>query len=145
MAAAVRRRAADFERAHGLPVRLRLRLPVRPPRELETLAYRWVQEGLTNIARHAHAHHIELAITAAAGRLQLHLADDGRGIDGTPEETGGFGLEAMRERVELAGGEFHLGATAGGGLTLEATIPWPESVVAGPPDPPAGMAMAAHA
>ncbi len=145
LAAAVRRQAADFERAHGLPMRLRLRLPVRPPRELETLAFRWVQEGLTNIARHAHAHHVELAITAAAGQLQLHLADDGRGL-GASSETAGFGLEAMRERVELAGGEFHLAATPGGGLTLEATIPWPESAaLTEPPDPPAGMAMAAHA
>ncbi|MGH9526028.1 MAG: sensor histidine kinase, partial [Terriglobales bacterium] len=150
LAAAVRRQAAEFERVQCIPVQLRLRLPHRAPRELETLAYRWVQEGLTNVARHAHARHVQLTVTATDGQLHLCIADDGRGLDarrvaGVPGD--GFGLAAMRERVELAGGDLRVLTTPGGGLTLEASIPWPATDAPEPLTEPAATALtiAAHA
>lgn len=129
LAPAVRRQAAAFERTQNIAVQLLVRLPQRPPRELETLAYRWVQEALTNVARHAQARHVHLAITADAAALHLRISDDGRGLAAGAGcgGGGGFGLTAMRERVELAGGTFQIVPTPGGGVTLAADIPWPSA------------------
>jgi len=71
--------------------------------ELETAVYRLVQEALTNVAKHAGAKHVRVAIGQADGKLLIEVQDDGAGFD--PElASEGFGLAGMRERVSLAGG-----------------------------------------
>jgi signal transduction histidine kinase len=71
--------------------------------DLETTVYRLVQEALTNVAKHARADRVRVAITEADGELSIEVCDDGAGFD--PKTTGhGFGLAGMQERVTLAGG-----------------------------------------
>jgi signal transduction histidine kinase len=75
--------------------------------ELETTAYRLVQESLTNVVKHANATSVHVRVAAEEGRLVVEVRDDGRGFD--PEaRTAGFGLAGMRERVYLAGGELEV-------------------------------------
>jgi PAS domain S-box-containing protein len=102
----------------------------RLPGEIETACFRVAQEALTNVARHARARRVELTLTAKARELRLTVRDDGAGFDPEAQRRaapagGGFGLLGMRERVELAGGEFRLASTPGAGTTVEARFPVP--------------------
>jgi signal transduction histidine kinase len=92
--------------------------------ELETLAYRIVQEALNNVAKHAEAEHVQIALTPGAGCLMLQVRDDGRGIgDAAIERSTGFGLTGMRERAELAGGSLDVRRMDQGGTQVRLVIP----------------------
>lgn len=110
---------------NGLEVHVRLELGGRRlDPELETIAYRVAQEGLTNVAKHAGATRVDVGLRAVDGVVELTVADDGRGLD--PERVrgaSGYGLVGMRERAELRGGELAIGPGADGGTTLVLTLP----------------------
>jgi signal transduction histidine kinase len=95
--------------------------PERHTPELESTAYRLVQEALTNAARHAGASNIRIDVTEHDGCVEIAVTDDGRGFD-LGEEPKGFGLMGMRERVELAGGQLDI-ESAPSGTTVHATLP----------------------
>src|ERR671932_231130 len=80
----------SFARVTGIAVERKFAtsLPKLQP-EVELAIYRIAQESLTNIARHAQARHVVIALEAARGRVVLRVADDGRGFDGVPTEHGG--------------------------------------------------------
>ncbi len=85
-----------------------------------------VQEALTNVARHANAHHVSVRLDANDAGLALTIADDGRGFDpATP--TGRLGLTGMRERLAARHGRLHFAATPGAGTTLSIHLPWPST------------------
>jgi signal transduction histidine kinase len=95
---------------------------------LNLTVYRLIQEGLTNIFKHAQARHVVIALERTGSlpgggdELRLTLSDDGRGMEpGAP--TSRFGLRGMRERVEMAGGRFTLRSGPGRGLSFTATLP----------------------
>ena len=107
LTSALRALAAEFTTAAGIPVRLRLdeRLPPMD-KATELVIYRVAQEGLTNIARHAGASNVELALTDKDGSVVLRVADDGRGMAGASE---GAGIRGMRERAILIGADLSVG------------------------------------
>lgn len=86
--------------------------------QISLALYRIVQEGLTNIAKHAQAAHAEIVLSMQENDIILMVVDDGCGIaPGTLEEArknNHLGLYGMRERVELLGGKFSLASSAGG-------------------------------
>jgi signal transduction histidine kinase len=90
--------------------------------------YRLIQEGMTNISKHAKAKQAEITLeridSAERGISELHLsiADDGRGMEQTTR-TSRFGLSGMRERVEMAGGSFAIESAPGRGLSFVARLP----------------------
>jgi two-component system, NarL family, sensor histidine kinase UhpB len=92
---------------------------------LNLTAYRLIQEGLTNIYKHAKASHVEISLTQSAkdgrGELRVAVADDGCGAD-LGRHAGGHGLNGMRERAELSGGTFALDSAPGRGLRFEAHL-----------------------
>ena len=89
--------------------------------ELETTIYRFVQEALTNVAKHARAEHVRVRLTAAPDTIEIEIADDGRGFD--PAQRGeGFGLLGMHERAALYGGDMQV-QSSGTGTTVRASIP----------------------
>ncbi len=102
-------------RAGGLPVDLEVAAPVSP------VAYRVVQESLTNVVRHAGPARAAVRITEQDGELLVRVADDGRGVPSTVEP--GRGLTGMRDRVEAAGGRFAARGDASGGFVVTATLP----------------------
>ncbi len=96
--------------------------PRRLASEVETAAYRIVQEGVSNAARHAGATRIAVELTHARGEaLHVRVRDDGCGFDATGE-SGGYGLRSMRERVELLEGELAV-HSATDGTEIVATLP----------------------
>ena len=118
---------ARVSTVQGLTIECALDLPRderRLPQELETTVYRVVQEALTNIAKHADAELVRVTISSAGGRIEIDVADDGRGFD-VVGATSGFGLAGMRERVTLSGGRLEI-TPAPSGTTVRAVIPLPE-------------------
>ena len=97
--------------------------------ELALTLLRIVQEGLTNVVRHAAAAQVRLTLhclqRADAEWLELTLADDGCGLSGkTSGNAGcGLGLAGMRERVAALNGELSISSMAGGGTCLRALLP----------------------
>ena len=91
------------------------------PPEVEVALYRVVQEGLTNVARHARARSVRVHVQAGGGRLHVTVADDGLGLAGEP--TPHLGLLGMRERVTALGGTLEISAAPGHGFKLDVTIP----------------------
>lgn len=87
---------------------------------------RIVQEGLTNVVRHATATRVKLALTCLQGDnehwLELTLTDNGRGLTKEAGSNGGFGLTGMRERVEELNGELSISNIEGGGVCLRARL-----------------------
>jgi signal transduction histidine kinase len=98
------------------------REPTRHIAELETAVYRIVQEALTNASKHGQAKRAVVEIGEDSASVHLSVRDDGRGFDPN-EETEGFGLLGMRERVELLGGELSVNSTPGQGAVVRASIP----------------------
>lgn len=86
---------------------------------------RIVQEGLTNVARHAGADRVELAVRRSGGWLRLRLADNGRGEAQAATAGCGLGLRGMAERVAGLGGFIDIERPAGGGFVLHAALPEP--------------------
>ena len=130
----------DAARRAGLQAELTISGARRPlPPGVDLAAYRIAQEAITNVLRHAAAHRLECTVTYGESRLELHVADDGRGT-ATPGP-GGHGLLGMRERALLYGGSVDAGPRPGGGFAVHAVLPVPESEPAtarttGAPGPP---------
>jgi signal transduction histidine kinase len=129
----------------GLEVELRIDLagergeaPTRLSAEVETTVYRFVQEALTNVAKHAGAERAWVEITESDA-VRVEVRDDGGGFD--PEgETSGFGLLGMRERVELVDGALEVESSSEG-TSVRATVP----IRRGDADSPRAAASAARA
>ena len=100
-------------------------LPDRLPEAIETAVYRIIQEALTNVARHAHAKRVSVALRGEDGALRLEVRDDGVGLpttNGTSRRTG-IGLVGIRERVRALGGQLLLHGERG--VRLEVRVPLP--------------------
>ncbi len=95
---------------------------------LETACFRFVQEAMTNVVRHAEARHAWIEARRKDDRLRISVRDDGRGFDvaaATREAIarGSLGLLGMQERVGLAGGRLNVSSRPGAGTTIVAEFP----------------------
>lgn len=90
-----------------------------------TALIRMVQEGLTNVIRHAQASEVELRLGRAGGWLHLRLADNGcgRAGQGSAQPGCGLGLAGMGERIAALGGHLQFETPAGGGFCIVARLP----------------------
>jgi signal transduction histidine kinase len=94
------------------------------PKECAIALFRVIQEGLTNVVRHAHAQQVRLALTSDADRYLLLLIDDGGGmrLDDT-QFRWSHGLAGMRQRVQAMGGQFSIESSPAEGTTLRIELP----------------------
>ncbi|NJP98404.1 two-component sensor histidine kinase [Nonomuraea sp. FMUSA5-5] len=121
---------AERMRGSGLTVTLAMSATVAVPAGVELAAYRIVQEGLTNAARHAPGTHCEVTLTCADGDLHVSVTDDGPAASALlprPPDGPGFGLVGLRERVELLGGHLTARSRPSAGFELHAIIPLKEA------------------
>jgi len=96
--------------------------------DLSTLIFRIAQESLTNAAKYAEAHRVDVSVHQRAGFVTLAIRDDGRGCDVAEVLSAGSagkssGLGGMRDRVRLFGGVFRIESQAGAGFMLSAQFP----------------------
>jgi PAS domain S-box-containing protein len=94
----------------------------RFPAEVETAAYRIVQESLTNVARHAKVHQAEARVAHYGGHLTIEVRDRGTGFDVARAASTG-GLSSMQERVALLGGRLVIESRVGRGTLVAAELP----------------------
>jgi signal transduction histidine kinase len=124
---ALRETLDKFGRENGIDTEFASNGVTEVPQDLETLAYRIVQEALSNAGKHSQATRIAVTVEALAGQLRIEVADNGVGFEsGKAREflqMGRVGLASMRERVELANGTFMVHAMPGKGTTVLATLP----------------------
>lgn len=131
----------EWSQRHGIDLDFQvLGDEARLPAEIETAAYRVVQEALTNVLKHAEARSVSLVLDRRADELHVIVEDDGIGFD--PEAANGsdpshaaarerterrrLGLSGIRERLALLRGSMAVESAPGSGTTLFGRIPLPQ-------------------
>jgi signal transduction histidine kinase len=147
--------AERWSALHGTEAAVMATGPSRPmPSEAELALLRIAQEALANVAKHAAARRVVLTLSYIGDQVTLDIRDDGTGFDpaavaaGEPGPAGGFGLTAMRQRVEGLAGTLAIESEPGAGTTISASLPLgaaapPAPSPPPPPSPPAEPATAA--
>jgi len=104
----------------------------RPSAALQLTAYRTVQEALSNVARHAQGHRVDVALDTADGMLRVAVQDDGRGItaEATPDDRPSFGLRGLAERAQSVGGRLQVDSAPGAGTTVTLVAPLAQGATA---------------
>ena len=128
---AVRFVAAAFTRRTQIPITVEASLDRRYPRPIETVLYRIVQEGLTNMGRHARPTVGRIALSARRDAVLCSVRDNGNGFDaasllGSRGESG-LGLRLIEDRLTAVGGTLSIVSAPGQGTELLATVPLEEA------------------
>jgi two-component system NarL family sensor kinase len=117
----------EAEDAGATPVHLSVEGEPAPlPEEVKTALFRVSQEALANVAKHARARHVDVALDFAHDGVALRIRDDGQGFEVDRiqlDPNRGIGLRNMRERLASIGGTFEVLATPGAGTLLLAKVP----------------------
>ena len=128
---ALRSEGDRFREREGFAVQFRFgELSAGIPKDIALCLYRIAQEAFWNIAKHAIADHVEVALNADAEFVYLEVRDSGRGFDpGQVHGKPGLGLASMEERVRLVRGELTVSSSPGKGTSIAVRIPLPEEDV----------------
>jgi signal transduction histidine kinase len=120
----------QFTKRSGLEIGFEDNLSVveRYP-DTDIVVYRIVQEALTNVAKHADATKVRVTISEHAGECVLNIVDDGAGfnpkiLNDKDLRSTGFGLQNIRQRVDIRGGKFEIKSAPNKGTRLKVRIPW---------------------
>jgi signal transduction histidine kinase len=123
-------------RAAGMPVELTVQAcgdtPQELPQGVDLAAFRVVQEGLTNVMKHAGQARTAVRLDYGPRELVITVSDDGAPAAGSGPGSGGRGLIGLRERIAVYGGELDAGPRPGGGWRLAARIPLGAAAGVGP-------------
>jgi PAS domain S-box-containing protein len=95
----------------------------RLPPTLETTIFRIVQESLSNVRKHAAAEHATVEVARSGEAVRVRVGDDGCGFDPKGVSEDRFGLEGIRQRARLFGGEPRIESAVGRGTTVEVILP----------------------
>jgi len=102
-------------------------IPGTLPKDVALSFYRIIQEGLTNIAKHACARHATVSLSGTEHGLRLSVRDDGIGFDAAEgKRKPGLGLSSMRERVRIIHGELRIRSEPEKGTTIHVNVPLKE-------------------
>ena len=91
--------------------------------EVEVTVLRVVQEALANVAKHAAATRVGVTLSYMGDMVTVDVRDDGVGLGAGGDGTGGFGMTAMRQRVEALSGELQFESGQEGGTAVSASLP----------------------
>ncbi len=123
---ALERLAATLKEASGIDVAAEITLEQRLPEPVETALYRFVQEALTNVVKHAQATKISIVAGRRDGGVSVVVEDNGCGFDPASARPDALGLVGMRERLALLDGTLTIESQSGHGSSLIAFVPVPE-------------------
>ncbi|MEA4910048.1 MAG: GAF domain-containing sensor histidine kinase [Anaerolineaceae bacterium] len=126
MIASVRRLVHECSRDSGIPILFEAPDEVANlPAETETILYRAIQEGITNIIKHAQASFASIRLSRGVDAVHLDITDNGLGLRAHGEFHPGSGLTGMQERAGAVGGSFAIQEPAAGGVSIHITLPLP--------------------
>jgi len=122
----------DFEHRNKIQVEFSTQGIDKLPESINLTLYRFVQEALTNIAKHAQASQIQVRVECANNTLRALVRDNGKGFDAQerlkgPRRLGRLGLLGMQERLAMIGGKLDIQTQPGDGTLLVANIPITEN------------------
>jgi two-component system, NarL family, sensor histidine kinase UhpB len=125
LSVAIARDLEGFTRRSGVPHRLDAGAvsTTRLSPKRANAVYRIFHEALTNVARHAGAACVDVALSLQDDRFVLELRDDGCGFDPSALDRAALGLLSMSERAREIGGELHIDSSPGGGTSLRLKAP----------------------
>ena len=118
LAEATEQEAERFTLATGIACEPIIELSSAIPEAMAETTIRAISEGLTNIARHAHAKNVTLHLAEQGNELEIEIRDDGVGFDPEAVQAGHYGLLGIRERVRLVGGRLEVQSVAGKGTGI---------------------------
>jgi nitrate/nitrite-specific signal transduction histidine kinase len=124
LASALRTRLAAVEGRSGLKTEVLVEGERRLPIKFEEELYRIAQEGLNNVVKHAEATQVQIQLKYDENTVSLEVMDDGKGFE--PEaatQSGGFGLQGIKERVQQLGGTMKIESVPLKGTRLRVRIP----------------------
>jgi signal transduction histidine kinase len=109
----------------GLPCELSLSVDASVPigHDVATVAFRMVQESLTNAVRHANARRLSVALEVDGERVRAQVADDGCGTAPVYVGSSGMGILGMRERARAHGGRLTIESLPGAGTVVSVELP----------------------
>jgi signal transduction histidine kinase len=135
LGAALQSYTRDWQERTGVDVTLNLDKNLgRLPEAIELSVFRIVQEGLSNVRRHAQASRVTISLAHTSPRnLMVSIADNGSGLaEGFDlsilSAQGHYGLLGISERVALLGGNLRLQNQTEGGLQVHVEIPHPRVI-----------------
>jgi len=114
--------AREFSEATGVEVVCSLAAVDLDP-AAELIAYRLVQEAITNITKYAQARQVWITLAEHDGMVEVSVRDDGAGFDPQVKRASAYGLVGMRFRVEACGGRLTIEAAPGRGTQVRAMLP----------------------
>lgn len=123
LAPALERLGANLAERSELDVSVDVSVLDRLSPDAETTLYRFVQEGLTNVVKHAGAKKVHVVVTRGDGGVNALVEDDGRGFDPRDAHSDSLGLAGMRERLALVGGTLAIESKPGQGTSLLVFVP----------------------
>jgi signal transduction histidine kinase len=101
-------------------------LPDELPSTVSVVAYRIIQESLTNVIRHSTAKHATVRLDQNGHRLRIAVIDHGSARPSSTVTPAGFGIAGMTGRAQAVGGELSAGPGESGGFEVRASLPLPE-------------------
>ncbi|MEV6282718.1 sensor histidine kinase [Kribbella sp. NPDC051770] len=101
-------------------------LPDELPSTVSVVAYRIIQESLTNVVRHSTAKHATVRLDQDSHRLRIVVVDPGPARTSSTATPAGFGIAGMTGRAQAVGGELSAGPSKSGGFEVRASLPVPE-------------------
>jgi signal transduction histidine kinase len=122
LAPALERLGSNLAERSDIDVAVDVSLPDRLAPEAETTLYRFVQEALTNVVKHAEATKVHVLVSRGERGVNALVEDNGRGFDVADLRPDGLGVVGMRERLALLGGTLAIESSAGG-TSLIAFVP----------------------
>jgi signal transduction histidine kinase len=122
LAAAIAELIADFQNSTRILLKSTIQLKQPLSQEQNVVVYRVVQESLTNIRKYAAATEVYLAIVQSAHQIQVIIQDNGKGFEPS-QNTTGFGLQGMQERVLALAGKLEIIAAPQQGCCIKVTFP----------------------
>ncbi len=128
LVSALHKQAEAVRARHGVVVHTSLGDEPAVPLAAKEALYRIAQEALQNVAKHARAQTVDLALEQTESQLVLRVHDDGRGFNPTRTYPGHLGLHSMRERMAGIGGDLDILSSRGQGTTVCARVPKAASV-----------------
>jgi signal transduction histidine kinase len=112
----------QFHRSTGVLPTSEIKLNILLSKPQNTAIYRLIQEALTNISKYATATAVTIVVRQTQASIQVSVQDNGQGFE-LHQNTTGFGLQGMRERVQALAGEFTIHTAPGQGCRIMASFP----------------------
>jgi PAS domain S-box-containing protein len=128
LVAAIEWLASNFTQRCGVACKLVLDEQLQLPEPYATAVFRIVQESLANVAKHAGASQVGVAVDKASGAINLTVLDNGRGFStAAARQPNALGLLGLRERVQLLKGSVLIESAPGEGTRIGVRIPLPQT------------------